>query len=125
MITQKELRIGNWIKMTYGNHSFCTVQGIDTEFIYTDIVTFDYTEPDEFEPIELTEFWFLKLGFTSSEEKFDYFSRNKYRIFEKSNICFTIDQYGHLKCIIYKHIKYVHQLQNLYFALTGLELEKK
>ena len=67
-------------------------------------------------PIPLTEEWLLKFWFISNPYEDRY---------EKGSI--------HIECIKTKgetylwienmpHIKYVHQLQNLYFVLTGEEL---
>jgi len=88
-------------------------------------------------PVPLTEEWLLKFGFetrlinncfleyylscTPPKYKKDYVLRwwdanNERRIFWSPVLSGTIH---HFPC------KYVHQLQNLYFALTGNELEIK
>lgn len=65
-------------------------------------------------PIPLTEEWLLKFIWQLE-------SKNKFHI----NSYFSLDVYGHL---YYQNdytglnINYVHQLQNLYYALTGQEL---
>ena len=85
----------------------------------------------EVKPIPLTEEWLLKFGFTRHHA--DYYNDV---ILLKDGINFDNgEQYDCLKVKIYPHelgsaqsvkgdlqIKYVHQLQNLYFALTGEEL---
>lgn len=65
------------------------------------------------EPILLTEEWLLKFGFEYKEETECYHYSNL--IINKLFIMMDID--------IRVYIKYVHQLQNLYFALTGEELK--
>jgi hypothetical protein len=77
------------------------------------------------EPIELTEEWFLKFGFDSLDTSF-----GKLFEFRTGRYAWLIDNFGslHLYYSEYENIanvKYVHQLQNLYFALTGQELEVK
>ena len=71
---------------------------------------------DRFSGIPLTDEWLVKFGFEESEF---VFSKNMYFIkgmqIWKCNDMFLCDKNG-----IY--IKHVHQLQNLYFALTGKEL---
>ena len=77
------------------------------------------------EPIEITDYWLLKFGFeetynSNSRIRYDHsfnfigydFSKNEDKDMEGFRF------YGK-----YIKIKYVHQLQNLFFALTGEELE--
>ena len=71
-----------------------------------------------FEGIQLSEEWFLKFGFKKA-----YFGYEK-GLFEVANQ--SIDNYIlSVACNEYtigEPFIYVHQLQNLYFALTGEEL---
>lgn len=70
------------------------------------------------EPIPLTEEWLVKFGFISIQDGW-------YQI-EKMPISFNWNIYDNTLRFMgysFKHIKYVHQLQNLYFALTGEELQ--
>jgi hypothetical protein len=76
---------------------------------------------DYVEPIPLTEDWFLKFGF-----------------YQSMSWTYAIELKGNFKLVYYlgekgwsigfksysdfSNLKYVHQLQNLYFALTGDEL---
>lgn len=75
-------------------------------------------------PIPLTEEWLLKFGF----EKTEWDNNNSFRKMIGNND-YTIVFYSNGICeisdIITKKIDYVHQLQNLYFALTGEELTLK
>lgn len=76
--------------------------------------------------IKLTEEWLLKLGFVGKDDDGTF-----YHIEE---ILFQI-QYLYLKEKKFVHIwdgafteapvKYIHQLQNIFFALTGKELNQK
>jgi len=68
-------------------------------------------------PIPLTEEWLLKFGF---EKKDSIFSKTLlFGILQKNGIFFCEIMEGGV------NVKCVHQLQNLYFALTGEELEIK
>lgn len=74
-----------------------------------------------FEPILLTEEWLLKFGFkkpahTWCGDVFHLTEWDKYPI----NWCVAMNKNN---AVIIQKLKYVHQLQNLYFALTGEELE--
>jgi hypothetical protein len=75
-------------------------------------------------PIPLTEEWLLKFGFSLDEgitirvSEFNWFSLSNLNI----GYFYSVNGGEYL---IGKPIKYVHQLQNLYFALTGNELTLK
>jgi hypothetical protein len=76
-----------------------------------------------FEPIPLTEEWLLKFGFkkpahTWCGDVFHLTEWDKYPI----NWCVAMNKNN---AVIIEKLKYVHQLQNLYFALTGEELKIK
>lgn len=127
----RELRIGNFLKH-YKNIAHVTWGVIkDVEL-----------GERNYEPIELTEEWLEKFGF-EKDEHFDvdkndewiasfeillYFkedkSINSYIFWDKRDGC-HLQLGGELDVALrhFPNIKYVHQLQNLYFALTGKELE--
>ncbi len=72
-----------------------------------------------FKPIPLTEEWLLKFGFVQSQDidtifglkLNDFWYINEFQIRNKFN-----------SILLDVELKYVHQLQNLYFALTGTHL---
>lgn len=68
-----------------------------------------------FKPIPLTEEWLLKFGF---EEKYGYIKNGVHLNTDYS--LFIEDEIGFNEWTA--DCEYVHQLQNLYFALTGEEL---
>jgi hypothetical protein len=111
-----ELRIGNFVK------------SIDIEYVVSQIdvhgnikgvegdTSFNLDKTTE--PIPLTSEWLLKFGF---KEYKGYYIEKEYGI-----ISFYFNHLDELTCEVYdwtfRNIKYVHQLQNLYFGLTGEEL---
>ena len=107
----EELRTVNWVnrKNNQSIPDHCQVGIIDPEDEYF----FSY-----FEPIELTEEWLIKFGHESSFIP-DLYEIGKLSFYIDDGICW-IDVFGDSI-----EIKYVHQLQNLYFALTGKELTIK
>lgn len=114
----KELRIGNLVTY-YGR--VVSITGITEEHPFINMITADYLEWDEIEPIPLSKEWF---------ERFGYYNENRPNHFIKDEM--TIDEHTFWDCngifIDDKNgvcIKYVHQLQNLYFALVGKELTIK
>ena len=95
-------------------------------------------ETDYFEPIPLTEEWLLKFGFKCVHIKNIHYTVNdpngvaelhKISIFPTVNnqwhIAFSDELNGYKDYIPTTKISHVHQLQNLYFALTGEELTIK
>jgi hypothetical protein len=75
-----------------------------------------------YEPIPLTEEWLLKFGLTKEKDRsmgFNYTNNSK-----KFKLVMYKGNYGVKRSNYYK-TEYIHQLQNLYFALTGEELTIK
>ena len=109
---KNELRIGNWVN--------CECLDFENECIQLENIHPKGTIVDgypysikELKPIPLTEEWLLKFGF----DKIDFqFIKNGIKLFP------IRDLYYRGNFPIKSDIKYVHQLQNLYFALTGEEL---
>lgn len=127
----QELRIGNLIQYKTVKNPV-EVIGTDFETNYVKIkgsfALIDYT----FEPIPITKEWLLRLGFTESESIWKgkknilgiQISNNETLDYEKAEF-FIAGINGHKVVTLWNSPKYVHQLQNLYFALTGEELEIK
>lgn len=127
-IKANELRIGNFIE--YDGRIF-QIDTISNEFptLNTDEFGIGVVDWNNIQPIPLTEEWLLNFGFGIDEEYDNTFIDNtslKNEIIRVSidSHYFTIELFcGQVLEI--PNIKYVHQLQNLYFALTGEELTIK
>jgi hypothetical protein len=131
MIDAKELRIGNYVWFTdvpEKKDRHATVNAISEDCISTDK---GMAIDEELKPIPLTEQWLTDFGFTTDEDSW-FYSLELGDNVETFKICalytnevstgsFTI--LNCRACIV--HFKHVHQLQNLYFALTGKELTKQ
>jgi hypothetical protein len=123
-MNHKELRIGNYINMA--EYGISPVDIEDLEFI-------EGCKKCNYTYIKLTEEWLEKFGFikkyaeSAFEEGGYYLDKNGNRVYSwikgvfnleiQSNGEIWFEVYSH-----YNHIEYVHQLQNLYFALTNEEL---
>lgn len=121
-----ELRIGNWVEVDFG------ASGKDIQQM--DIATFEYCfngGEGICKPIPLTEEWLLRFGFElektgtmSVEWPIKAIIKETYWGQVHPNV--NIKQVG--ECffirldVVNNQIHYVHQLQNLYLALTGNEL---
>jgi len=133
-MTTRELRIGNIL--TDGKFDF-TIESIEQESVWGDIIECIKIEQIEdcyesgdyhfnienIEGIPLTEEWLLKLGFVRFL-KYKIYNKESFQIEKhasyKDGYIFFLDSEGEAPPSI--KIKYVHQLQNLYFALTSEEL---
>ena len=129
----RELRIGNYLesKVDYDGWGFAVSKGnyfsikeFNGNYLHkwSDMGASGSFSLDDAIPIPLTEEWLLKFGFVSNPYQDIYYIKN-------GDNSFVIDinkTRGKLE-LFWKHIdlKYVHQLQNLYFALTGEELTIK
>lgn len=104
-----ELMIGNWVRRRESDTYIQVEEYFFTEELYN------------YQPIAIKEDWLLKLGFEKT-----------------MSWTYAIELSGNLKLVYYlgekgwsigfksysdfSSVQYVHQLQNLYFALTGKEL---
>tara|TARA_R110000796_G_scaffold202799_1_gene319086 strand:+ start:299 stop:649 length:351 start_codon:yes stop_codon:yes gene_type:complete len=107
-----ELRIGNWYQvMTIGGYWHNRTMTVEN------LQSIDGCSIDVAKPIPLTEEWLERFGFEYSDLNGDsgLWKIPPFQIYGKYNQ-FIYD---------YKlDVNYVHQLQNLYFALTGEELNQ-
>lgn len=108
---ENEIRIGNWVKFEHGNG-------------YEEIVQFKFDNWKYFygtttTPIPLTEEWLIKFGFEGN-----IIAVNDLWIEHDGDVGYYLAD-DHSIGVGMDYIKYVHQLQNLYFALTGEELTIK
>ncbi len=113
-IKASELRIGN-----YYNHN----EEIRQVTPNTILEVWE-SEREWCKPIPLTEEWLLKFGFEHSKPNYWFKNDNKLRfslIDNNLHCSMGDDDYG----ILYNRLNHVHQLQNLYFALTNEELTWK
>ena len=136
LLESKELRLGNIVQY---NNTECFVYDIcspqprkgryNNEFLLTlSLNGLIDCLIDEIEPVELTEKWLIKFGF----------KYNKQIGWTKDGLCldgpvvhFSFDLFRNESLTNYhlldfveipRLVEYVHELQNLYFALTNVEL---
>ena len=123
----KELRIGNFVKSGKGIYEIALlspdgIEGIkelhEDKYIMTDDTLI-------LSPIEITKDWLIKLGFVNekdywynknvpnSETIFSINIQSKHILTGSNGIWFTLNN---------KPIKYIHNLQNLFYDLFNVEL---
>lgn len=127
-----ELRIGNLIQARGGAGIVRAIFGIDV--LLTDQITDEEWQPEveNCTGIPLTEEWLIKFGFERSDSInkspsffFKYVGGSELHINPENGVVWIERRENVFKFNNPVLIEYVHQLQNLYFALTGEELTVK
>ena len=121
----QELRIGNYVKLFLNHEDYDVIQ------IKIDDLYYINQKNGIYEPIPLTEEWLEKFGFSSKDYKKGYIGIDHKAGGMITDFVLTYPYHigEHQKYFIWEHSKwkyntleYVHQLQNLFFTLTGEEL---
>ena len=122
----KELRIGNIVWENYSGEMIVSELRYSTESMYlrkTWLLPDGLYKVKDIEPIPLTEEWVLRFGFNKvSVDEITAYHKHDFRLSKTGGDGFYTATYRGEFLVF---IKKVHQLQNLYFALTGDELEIK
>jgi hypothetical protein len=123
-----ELRIGNLLEYEYQTVSVDIISKSGFSVSGDEIYPVE-ENMDEVKPIPLTEEWLTKFGWVwnkecNSYEKFPDGDMRMNLSYRDTNNSYTMFHWI-TKGLVAERIHYVHQLQNLYFALTGKELELK
>ena len=108
----EELRIGNWVE----SNGFYRVRGPYQVSSISGVLEYDYIKP-----LPLTEEWLLKFGFKKDKTWTGDVFENK----KGDRVCLGAQMYVASESVKVDCPKNVHQLQNLYYALTGEELKIK
>jgi hypothetical protein len=98
-----DLRLGNVVQYPSGS------------IYYVDMLYKDYSNLKSWFYVNLDKNWLIKCGFIFDEET---------SVFEKKDIRIELVDGDFIFNYFYglKYIKHVHELQNLYFSLNGIEL---
>lgn len=130
VLKANELRLGNWVNSKIKG---CTrikegyVQLLEEQLYYLFDVDDDWERID---PIPLTEEWLVKFGFDKDEE-YDEGGLVDYRFILMNGSLEFVSFWNSEDLMVINQpqtgvdIEHVHQLQNLYFALTSQELTIK
>lgn len=109
VISPNELRMGNLVGYKFGEDEIYAIRSFDEEHVsLKDNISFDYIGYDEIERIKLNHNWLIKLiGFFDDNYRFEI-KGTRTTVFFDNKYLTSLD--------------YVHELQNLFFCLTGSEL---
>lgn len=107
----EELRYGNYVYGHFSNGKKTVVQHFDFS-----------SDVDGYEPIPLTEDWLKRFGCRGTPTNKKLFDCGILSLYLEYDGDVTVRRiYGVNSCYL-TSIMYVHQLQNLYYAITGEEL---
>lgn len=120
-----ELRIGNLVLIKCISKELTAIDDYDVQpiNIYNLVELSNYNSDFLIKPIQLTEEWLLNFGFETHKTpsgNFAYYTKDIFTF--NTNHGWWINKF---RLDNQDLLKYVHQLQNLFFALTGKELEVK
>lgn len=123
---ENELRIGNWVNQVVYDYEPCNHKPIK----FHESLWYRFSESIEdlswYEPILLTEKWLIDFGFEKEEDTNEFTISGSTLTILKLRLGVDLrERYEMLSRYFNPDLDYVHQLQNLYFALTGKELELK
>lgn len=119
----EELRIGNFVlhngNWSYRSHSAPSVISWEESDWYA---LGEYTiSLEDVSPIPLTEKWLIDFGFEKDDYCQHYYTLDfEIRLHDDKWLYCPISEYFPAYSVV---LPYVHQLQNLYFAITGEELQ--
>ncbi len=130
-MTPQELRIGNYV-LEQNGQEITTIASITQpengifEYEVNDVDgMFIQVPEDEIEPIPITEDWLMEFGFLNGNKQSQC---DMWGCWYYDDFKIIVDKDGNFEADVYVaelFLKYIHQLQNLYFSLTGDELTLK
>ena len=138
MIQSNELRLGNWVNTPRKDHSPFRIDSIEyctKDYCQVGMSTIEGGHPltwdnKDIDSISLTEDLIIRAGFIKADSKYKYYYHPKTVLFALQNVS---DLEGEIKIVVGRtssfsfllisiEIKYLHHLQNVFYSLTGEEL---
>ena len=122
ILNENELRLGN-LFIEEKSSKIISVIGLEKNRIVFDG---NFKNDWQAKPINITTEWLFNFGFAQLTNVNEGFKQNVFTIKKNNNyLAVNFDYVLKVEAFNYLDINYVHQLQNLYFCLTGIELTIK
>ena len=116
----QEIRVGNWFTFVkWDKPVICELTDLMELCVRSDGAYDDPPIDEMFAPIPLTEEWLLKFGFERDPRWTKWSLENPFFMITRNRGIYSLFDRGRVP------LKYVHQLQSLFWCLTGNELEIK
>ena len=114
----KNFRLGNLLYNTEGNVDKINIEALKY------LLEYGGAKMCQAKPIEVNEEWLTKFGFEKKKGSISY-DKDKLSLYFGDTILSDKNgrTYWNSWAIMEKTPNYIHELQNLFFALTGTELE--
>lgn len=120
-------RLGDFAQDQNGNVlEVAALEGDNIEFTVVDRSKFPLPDGWQAQPIPITQDWLLRLGFNKYDGKGSFYFHSilkwaKFHYNSRTNICeFAVNNDASVF-----NVKYVHEVQNIFFSCTGVELQIK
>jgi len=125
MIQSNELRLGNLVYDSNKRERYVSAIGVGNTIWFDDKADYSpkyYSDHKNIHPIPLTTEWLEKFGFVNTNHGWD---KDKFGLFDHnySNKEKGLDLGLNMAEGPLPRIRFVHELQNLFFCLSGKELE--
>ena len=124
----KELRIGNYVNAQIGKDPVSQIEITASGIM--DLSCNGDKSSIRYSPIPITEKWLIDFGGEKDDDNWGDIDW-AYNIPSQTTRYYGVIRIGEVYKFGFEHmdycteIKYIHQLQNLYYALTGTELTRK
>lgn len=122
---------GNWVNYNGKNYQLASINSDETIRLKTDDVSHENYhngsigcfDLKSIKPVIITEDWLNKFGFRIISEYGKF--ANVYRLYDEDALWIYEDGSVQMKLPKLRDLKYIHELQNLYWDLYGKELTIK
>jgi hypothetical protein len=118
-----ELRVGNYIQDCFDVKKR-EVRQLDLEDFSAMLNYRNSNHPNTYIAVKINNEWIKSFGFENSKNQDKFFTKDNTIGISTADDKFRFIQ-GNFVCqIVLREFEYVHELQNLYYAITGVELSR-
>ena len=116
-----ELRVGNYIEDCFDVKRY-EVRQLDLEDFSAMLNYRNSSHPNTYRAVKLNDEWIKSFGFENIKTQDKFFTKDNTIGISTADDKFRFIQGNFVYQIILRELEYVHELQNLYYSITGVEL---